>query len=181
MRSVKLRSAVILVAIVLYPYVQIWAHDIPGQADQVENTRLVVLADMGNEPDEVQQMVYMLMYSNEFDVEGLIAVSSKYLHAAHHLPERTRLYPDLFHMIIDAYEQDLENLRTHASDWPDPDYLRSLVVSGQPDYGIQGVKAGHSTPGSELIIDIVTKADARPVYNPIASLYDYKRIVLTVE
>ena len=35
--------------------------------------RLIILADMGNEPDEEQQMAHMLMGSNEFDLEGLIA------------------------------------------------------------------------------------------------------------
>jgi hypothetical protein len=30
-------------------------------------TRLIILADMGNEPDEEQQMVHMLMYSSEFE------------------------------------------------------------------------------------------------------------------
>ena len=45
-----------------------------------EKTRLIIMADMGNEPDEEQQMVHMLMYSNMFDLEGLIACSGKYLH-----------------------------------------------------------------------------------------------------
>ncbi len=30
-----------------------------------QKARLIILADMGNEPDEEQQMVHMLMYSNE--------------------------------------------------------------------------------------------------------------------
>ena len=66
-------------------------------------------------------------------------------------------------MIIDAYQRDLDNLKMHATGWPDPDYLRSKVVSGQPDYGLQGVKAGQSTTGSELIIETVTREDSRPV------------------
>ena len=37
--------------------------------------RLIILADMGNEPDEEQQMAHMLMGSNEFDLEGLMAVA----------------------------------------------------------------------------------------------------------
>lgn len=131
---------------------------------QAEKTRLIVLADMGNEPDEVQQMVHMIMYSNEFDVEGLVAVSGKYLHSAHRLPERTRLYPDLFHLIIDAYEKDLGNLEKHADGWPKPDYLRSIVKSGQPDYGIAGMGPGKSNGGSELIIKCLEKNDPRPLY-----------------
>lgn len=131
---------------------------------QSEKQRLIILADMGNEPDEVQQMVHMMMYSNEFDMEGLIAVSGKYLHSKHPQPERTRLYPDLFHMIIDAYEKDLENLKKHAKGWPEPNYLRSIVASGQPDYGLEGSGDGKSSEGSELIIKSLKKNDPRPLY-----------------
>jgi len=46
----------------------------------LEKTRLIIMADMGNEPDEEQQMMHMLMYSNMFDLEGLIACSGRYLH-----------------------------------------------------------------------------------------------------
>ena len=42
-------------------------------------SRLIILADMGNEHDEVQQMAHMIMCSNEFELEGLIAVSGIYL------------------------------------------------------------------------------------------------------
>ncbi len=131
---------------------------------QAEKTRLIILADMGNEPDEEQQIAHLLMYSNEFDLEGLIAVSGKFLHSGHHLPERTRLYPELFHNIINAYALDLDNLKKHATGWPDPDYLQSIVSTGQPDYGVAGMGVGKSTPGSDLIIKCVEKDDARPLY-----------------
>ena len=42
---------------------------------QTEKSRLIVMADMGNEPDEMQQMMHLLMYSNEIDIEGLISVT----------------------------------------------------------------------------------------------------------
>ena len=38
--------------------------------------RVVVLTDITNEPDDEQSMVRLLVYSNEFDIEGLIATSS---------------------------------------------------------------------------------------------------------
>lgn len=44
-------------------------------------TRLIVMADMGNEPDEEQQMTHLLLYANRVDLEGLIACSGKSLHA----------------------------------------------------------------------------------------------------
>ena len=43
--------------------------DLSAQEDA--RTRLVILADMGCEPDEVQQMIHMLICSNEFEPERL--------------------------------------------------------------------------------------------------------------
>ena len=68
-------------------------------------TRLIILADMGNEPDEVQQMYHLLMCSNEFDLEGLIAVTGTYLQPANKNPYKQVLHPELFHMLIDGYEE----------------------------------------------------------------------------
>ena len=131
---------------------------------QAPKARLLILADMGNEPDEEQQMVHMMMYSNEFDIEGLIAVSGKYLHSRHHIVRRQRLYPELLHHIVDAYEKEFDDLQKHAQGWPEPDYLHSIIASGQPDYGVAGKGPGKSTSGSKLIIDVVNKDDPRPVY-----------------
>jgi len=75
-----------------------------------EKYRLIILADMGNEPDEEQQMMHMLMYANEFDVEGLIAVTGKFLNPNSTNPEKQRLYPELFHHLIEGYSKVLNNL-----------------------------------------------------------------------
>ena len=73
---------------------------------QNEKQRLLVLADMGNEPDEVQQMVHMIMYSNEFDLEGLIAVTGIYLNPQQERPYRKVLHPELYYEIIKNYRID---------------------------------------------------------------------------
>jgi len=59
-------------------------------------SRLIVLTDMGNEPDEEQQNIHMPTCSNEFDLERLIAVTGKYL--------KTNPRPDPYFKLIDAYE-----------------------------------------------------------------------------
>jgi hypothetical protein len=146
--------------------------------------RLVILADMGNEPDEEQQMMHMLMYANEFDLEGLIAVSGKYLHNKHKFVERQRLYPDLFEKLINGYGLVFENLKIHASGWPEPDYLQSIVASGLPGYGMGDVAKGKSTSGSKLLMDCFNKKDDRLLYivvnagsNTLAqALNDFKAI-----
>jgi hypothetical protein len=62
--------------------------------------RLIILADMGNEPDEEQQMAHLLVCCNEFDVEGLIAVTGKYLRPEDKNPYRQKLHPELFTRLI---------------------------------------------------------------------------------
>ena len=37
---------------------------------------MFVLSDMGNEPDDQMSFVRLLLYSNELDLEGLIATTS---------------------------------------------------------------------------------------------------------
>ena len=113
---------------------------LPGQAAGAvvtermypERHRLLVCADMGNEPDEMQQMVHMIMCSNEFDIEGLIAVTGKYLQPNSRDPYRRVLHPELFHEIIDAYAEVYENLQRHAKGWHEPAKLRTMVSTGQP-------------------------------------------------
>lgn len=155
---------------------------IPTATAQPAKHRLVILADMGNEPDEQQQMFHMLLYANEFDLEGLIAVTGKYLRPGAKTPYKEKLHPELFHLLIDGYAKIVSNLEKHARGWPTPDYLRSIVASGQSGYGINDVGTGKSSPGSDLLIKILEKDDQRPVYvvvnagsNTLAqALFDYK-------
>lgn len=127
-------------------------------------SRLIILADMGNEPDEEQQMMHMLMYSNEFDLEGMIAVTGKYLQPDHPEPYRKVLHPELFMKLINGYEKVYPNLLKHHPDYPDPGYLRSIVASGQPGYGIADTGEGKSSEGSKLINRALEKEDPRPLY-----------------
>ncbi|MCG8515579.1 MAG: hypothetical protein MI740_15675 [Halanaerobiales bacterium] len=66
-----------------------------------DNHRVIILADMGNEPDEVQQMTHMITCSNEMDVEGLIAVTGKYLRPESKEEYRRVTHPELFIQIIE--------------------------------------------------------------------------------
>ncbi len=128
-----------------------------------EKTRLIIMADMGNEPDEEQQMMHMLMYSNMFDLEGLIACSGKYLHDGRE-GFKGQVHPELFHKLIDGYETVVTNLKKHASGWPEADYLRSIVKAGTAQYGIAAVAEGNSTDASRLIQAAILKNDPRKLY-----------------
>ena len=147
--------------------------------------RLIVLADMGNERDEEQQMIHLLMYANEFDVEGLIAVSGIFLNSGYRNtnPYKSILHPGLFDTLVAGYSKVYENLKKHADGWPTPEYLHSIIISGQKDYGMDDTGPGKSSPGLDLIIRAVGRKDPRPVYvvvnagsNTLAqAIFDYKK------
>jgi hypothetical protein len=129
-----------------------------------EKSRLIILADMGNEPDEVQQMVHMLMCSNEIQLEGLIAVTSAIIRPEARMPYRRVVHPELFHRLIYAYAQVYPNLQLHAKGWHSPDYLHSIVASGQTGYGVEAIGKYKRSGGSDLILEVLKKPDPRPVY-----------------
>lgn len=141
----------------------------------MEKTRLIIMADMGNEPDEEQQMIHMLMYSNMFDLEGLIACSGLYLHSGVNSEFRSKVHPELFTKLINAYAQVVGNLHKHADGWPSPDYLHSIVRAGSNVFGVDAVKEGQSNEASKLIEAAILKKDSRKLYivanagsNPLA-------------
>ena len=47
------------------------------QIETLARPRVIVLTDITNEPDDEQSMVLFLCYTNEFNVEGLVATTSR--------------------------------------------------------------------------------------------------------
>lgn len=118
--------------------------------------RLIVLTDMENEPDDSQTMVRLLMYANEIDIEGLIAVTSRWV--------RTAVFPESIVDRIQAFGIVRENLSKHASGWPTVEHLLSVTAGGQEDFGMDGVGDDVATSlGAEIIIQAVDRDDPRPV------------------
>jgi hypothetical protein len=148
---------------------------------QNEKDRFILMADIGHDPDDEQQLVHLLMSSNQFDLEGIIAVSGRYFRPDP--PDSVKvLMPELFHYYIDAYDEVYPNLQMHATGWKTPEYLHNIVASGQQGNGMKDVGDGHSSEGSNLIIEAVLKDDKRPIFilsnggmNTLAqALYDYR-------
>ena len=70
--------------------------------DFTGHPRVIVISDIGNEPDDQMSLVRFLMYSNELDIEGLIPTTSTWQKAASH--------PETMHALIQAYGQVRSNL-----------------------------------------------------------------------
>lgn len=118
--------------------------------------RIVVLTDIANEPDDQMSMVRFLVYSNGFDVEGLIATTSTWM--------RNKVRPDVIHSLIDAYERVQPNLQQHAAGYPAPAALRAVVTSGQTGFGMEAVGPDKLSPGAELILRAADRNDPRPLW-----------------
>jgi hypothetical protein len=124
--------------------------------ETLDKPRVIVLTDITNEPDDEQSMVRFLVYSNEYDVEGLIATTSVWL--------RKKVRPDNIRERIEAYGKVRDNLLKHAPGYPTKEHLLSVTKAGLPEFGMQGVGPGKSSEGSRHIIEVVDKPDRRPVW-----------------
>ncbi|KAA9347928.1 DUF1593 domain-containing protein [Larkinella humicola] len=129
------------------------------QAQEARKLRVLVLTDIENEPDDAQSMVRFLTYSNQWDVEGLIATTSVH--------QRNRVAPERIQRIVQAYGKVRNNLLLHEKGYPETDYLLSRIKPAIPKYGMDAVGPGNDSEGSEHIIAVVDRKDDRPVWIPI--------------
>lgn len=118
--------------------------------------RLMVLTDIEADPDDAQTFVRLLLYSNEIDIEGLVATTSTH--------QRARIAPETLHRIIDAYGKVQPNLLRHDPEFPEAGVLHALVKQGLPVYGMAAVGEGMDSQGSEWIIRALEKEDDRPLW-----------------
>jgi hypothetical protein len=125
-------------------------------ANAIEKPRVIVLTDIENEPDDAMSLVRFLVYSNQWDVEGLIATTSVH--------QQKKIATWRIREILEAYGEVRDNLEKHETGFPTKDYLMSLVRDGLADYGMNAVGKGMDSPGSELLIQAVDKNDNRPVW-----------------
>jgi hypothetical protein len=119
-------------------------------------SRVIVLSDIGNEPDDQMSLVRFLLYSNEIDVEGLIATTSTW--------QRGKASPEIMRTVISAYGKVRPNLMLHASGWPSEAALDALVSAGQSQYGMAATGPDKMSAGAKAIITAADKADARPLW-----------------
>lgn len=139
--------------------------------------RTIITTD--GEVDDVDTFIRMLLYSNEFDVVGLVYSSSQWHYkgdgkgtkftsempgTAKRYGERTELrWPGTTWMeeYISKYAQVYPNLVKHAKGYPTPPYLKSLVRIGNIDF--EG-EMSRDTEGSDFIKKILLDNNPSPVY-----------------
>lgn len=139
--------------------------------------RTIVTTD--GEIDDVDSFIRMLLYANEFRIEGLIYSSSMWHYKGDgngtlftSEMEMTRTlygaktslrWPGVSWMnpLLDAYEQVYPNLSQHAAGFPTAAYLRSVVHVGNIDF--EGDMRA-DTEGSNFIKEKLLDDNLEPLY-----------------
>src|SRR5664279_5595997 len=118
--------------------------------------RVIIISDIGNEPDDQMSLVRLLLYSNELDIEALIASTSTW--------QKTAPHADTVHTLVKAYGKVRPNLLLHAKGWPAADDLDARIFTGQPAYGLAATGNDKSSPGADAIIHAADRDDPRPLW-----------------
>lgn len=147
----------------------------PAHVDEFAGApRLFVLTDIGNEPDDQMSLVRLLLYSNELEIEGLVATTSTW--------KKDYGQPEYFGPVLDAYAEVQPNLLLHAPGWPTADELRARVGIGPEGYGLAAANQEEPSPGARMLLDAARRDDARPLWvnvwggaNTLAEMLIYAR------
>lgn len=124
-------------------------------ADRYTKPRIVVTTDITNEPDDQESLVRLLVYANNYDIEGLIGSTGIW--------KLSDPATNVIHECIDAYGQVRNNLHQHDKDFPSTKYLHRITKTGNRGYGMSSV-GERGSAGAKLIIQAVDRDDPRPVW-----------------
>ena len=168
---------------VLFMAVNCHAGLIQAQARPPDRPRVVITADP--ELDDNNTLIRAVLYSTDFDVEGLVYASSG-VHWRGDGKGSTQYWPGseysrlgmclagctswrwpaankekFIDQIVEAYANVYSNLKVHNSAYPDPTILRSKIKWGNVDFEGDYSK---DTDGSNLIKDLLLDDEPRPLY-----------------
>ena len=124
---------------------------IAADPESPSKLRVIIETDAGGDPDDEQSLVRFLLYTNEWDVEGILCTRPQTKRDENKNQEKTGL--DIVRRQLKAYAAVYDKLKQHG-DFPLPDKLWMLTVAGYEDHD-EGVK---------LIIDALDRDDPRPIW-----------------
>ncbi len=121
-----------------------------------EKPRVIVTTD--GEIDDQSSMIRFLMHASDYDVAGIVQVNG--VQKDGHSKDRW------IEAQIEKYAEVLPNLRLHHPDYPDADYLLSVLKVGNEtrDDMYKAPPLLAHTEGAQLIIDALIDDDPRPVH-----------------
>lgn len=134
----------------------------PWSVDASSRSRVFVISDISNEPDDTMSFHRLLLHSDMYDIQGMTAVTSYWLNSS--------TYQSQISAVVDSYAQVFDNLQSHGhGQFPSPDYLYSIVRSGPPVYGMEAIYALQNgsaiANGTQLLISAADASSSRdPLY-----------------
>lgn len=125
-----------------------------ASAEAASRPKVIIMTDIGQDPDDQQSLIRALLYANSIDIRGLIAT---------YIPRDRPVQPGLITATLDAYGQDLPFLSQHMPGYPSADALKAVVRAGLDDNSKVG--DGYDTPGSDLIVaEVDAASNGSPVW-----------------
>jgi hypothetical protein len=118
---------------------------------KVDRPRVLILTDIGQDPDDTQSLIRTLLYANDLSIEGIVAT---------YRPSRP-VASDIVRSVITAYDKDLPKLLLHDIRYPKANALLARVKDGLASNDPIG--AGFDTAGSDHIIASVD-ASSQPLW-----------------
>jgi len=147
------------------------------QADSGSKPRTIITTD--GEVDDMDSFIRMLLYSNELNIEGLVYSSSQWHYKGDgkgtlftsEMPMTARMYGERTDLrwpgttwmqeLIGKYAEVYDNLLIHDASYPSPQYLASIIRTGNINFEGDMKEA---TEGSDFIKDILLDDREGPVY-----------------
>ena len=124
----------------------------PNAVPAEERLRVLVETDVGGDADDQASLVRFLLYSNEWDVEGIICNRPKARDRENLNPVRTGL--GIGRRLVDAYGECHPRLVKHDPRYPTKDELKKRTVAGYHD----------TEDAVKLIIAALDRDDPRPLW-----------------
>ncbi|MBC7855188.1 MAG: DUF1593 domain-containing protein [Pirellulaceae bacterium] len=124
---------------------------IAADAEAPAKLRVIIETDAGGDPDDEQSLVRFLLYTSEWDVEGILCTRPQTKQDENNNKELTGL--GIVRRQLKAYAAVYDKLKQHGP-FPPPDALWERTIAGYDDHD-DGVK---------LIMDALDRDDPRPIW-----------------
>lgn len=121
-------------------------------------TRVFIMTDISNEPDDQMSLVRLVTHANEIDIVNIAGVTSTWKNDSIDTPS--------IFGVLDGYSQVVDNLNSNVPEagvYPTADDLVSKVVIGQPVYGLAALDEPSLSNASIALIN-ATDASEEPLW-----------------
>jgi hypothetical protein len=140
-----------IIPLLLFFFISTYSFSQNSQEMNSQKPQIIISTDIGgDDPDDYQSMVHLLVYADRLNILGLISSP----------PGKGRL--SNIKECIEAYEKDFPKLKAKNKEFPIPQYLISISKQGATKIQLSE-KPENLSEGAQLIIEKV-KESYMPVY-----------------